>query len=82
MIKLLSEITEKTISPKVIERMMNKGDERSLVFSGLEETMITSFIDIRNICKTHDYRIDLRTAAYIVAIDKIANCYKDNGIFP
>jgi glutamate dehydrogenase (NAD(P)+) len=65
-----------------IDRKINKAEEKDIVFTTLEETMITSFTEIKNICQKHDYKIDLRTSAYILAIDKIVSCYKDNGIFP
>ncbi len=81
-VSLVAEITKEEISPELIDRFTNKGDERNLVFSGLEETMITSFSQLKTICQEHDYKIDLRTAAFICAIEKISRCYKENGIFP
>ncbi len=56
-------------------------DETDLVYSGLEETMITSYHQIRAIWKLD--KVDtLRTAAFVNAIDKIAVGYMEMGVFP
>ncbi len=57
-------------------------EEIDLVNSGLEETMIDGFHQIREMRKRQGDRIDLRTASMVVAIDKIATTYSDRGIFP
>ena len=56
--------------------------EEDLVNSGLEETMVTSYQKIREMRRKHNDKPDLRTAAFIVAIDMIALTYSDLGIFP
>jgi len=57
-------------------------DEIDIVNSGLEETMIQSWHEIREVRRRHEDRIDLRTASMVAAIDKIAVAYEDRGIFP
>jgi glutamate dehydrogenase (NAD(P)+) len=57
-------------------------DEEDLVNSGLEETMITAFQEIADIRNRHKQIPDLRTAAFVCAIRKIAASYQDLGIFP
>jgi glutamate dehydrogenase (NAD(P)+) len=57
-------------------------DEEDLVNSGLEETMIGSFHQVREVQKRHNGDLDLRTAAFINSIDKIMVCYEELGIFP
>jgi glutamate dehydrogenase/leucine dehydrogenase len=32
--------------------------------------------------KKHQHRIDLRSATYLIAIDKVASAYLERGIFP
>ena len=54
--------------------------EEDLVNSGLEETMADGFEAISEIAMARD--VDLRTAAYIIAIEKIARAYEARGIFP
>ncbi len=57
-------------------------NEEDLVNSGLEETMINSYQQIREIKMQHGAKCDLRTAAFINAINKIVVVYADLGIFP
>jgi glutamate dehydrogenase (NAD(P)+) len=54
--------------------------EADLVHSGLEDTMGPAYHRLREIRALH--KVDLRTAAFIEAINKIAICYQDLGIFP
>jgi glutamate dehydrogenase (NAD(P)+) len=57
-------------------------DEIDLVNSGLEETMITAYQQIREL-RRQDSRIrDLRTAAFLKALQKVAATYLELGIFP
>jgi glutamate dehydrogenase (NAD(P)+) len=56
--------------------------EEDLVNSGLEETMVTAYQAIRETRQRHGDKPDLRTAAFINAIDKIVVTYGDMGIFP
>jgi len=57
--------------------------EEDLVNSGLEESIVTAFHGIREIRQRHGRdRVDLRTAAFIKAIDAVAQSYMDLGIFP
>jgi len=56
--------------------------EEDLVNSGLEETMALAFESIRRTQQTYGEVADLRAAAFINAIDKIALCYEDLGFFP
>jgi len=69
-------------SQEELSVMARGADERDLVNSGLEETMITAYSQIREVQKRLDGKADLRTAAFISAINKIAHCYQDLGIFP
>lgn len=82
MTRLVSEVTDKDISDDLIKKFSTSGDEQNLVASGLEETMVTSFEHLTQICAKHDFKIDLRTAAFICAIEKIALSYEEGGIFP
>ncbi len=56
-------------------------DEIDRVRSGLDDTMREAFREIRD--TKDEYQLeDLRTAAYVVAIKKIADSYLRSGIFP
>lgn len=56
-------------------------DEISLVRSGLEDTMINAYHEIRDVMKNQNIP-DLRTAAFLTAIEKIGVSYESLGIFP
>ena len=62
--------------------IIHGAEEEDLVNSGLEETMIIAFNEIRETWKENPKIRDLRTAAFVNAIDKIATSYMALGIFP
>ena len=65
--------------------LIHGADEEDLVNSGLQDTMINAYQEIREIRMQHRNKndfIDYRTAAYINAIHKIAKSYMQLGIFP
>jgi glutamate dehydrogenase (NAD(P)+) len=64
------------------QKLVRGMDEVDLVNSGLEETMITAYNEISDIMKRFKKVKDHRTAAYISAIEKVANSYLELGIFP
>jgi glutamate dehydrogenase (NAD(P)+) len=57
-------------------------DEVDLVYSGLEETMVTAVNEVMECWKQNPSIPDMRTAAYVVAINKVATSYVELGIFP
>lgn len=62
------------------KKLIHGADERDLVDSGLEDTMVTAYNEIKEVRDRHN--IDLRTAAFVSAINKIGNSYEQLGIFP
>ncbi|MCJ8167388.1 Glu/Leu/Phe/Val dehydrogenase [Pontibacter sp. E15-1] len=56
-------------------------DEIGLVRSGLEDTMINAYHEIREVMLQKTIP-DLRTAAFLTAIEKIGVSYESLGIFP
>jgi glutamate dehydrogenase (NAD(P)+) len=70
-----------SFSESEIDDFARGADEIDLVNSGLEETMIKAYHEIREIKERHQ-GIDLRTASMVSAIDKIATVYRHRGIFP
>ncbi|HOU47523.1 MAG TPA: Glu/Leu/Phe/Val dehydrogenase, partial [Chitinophagales bacterium] len=80
-IDLIEGNTGKKIS--TYERNILKGaDELDIVRSGLEDTMIHSYENIREILKQHKKMNSLRTAAYVDALNKIGVTYQKMGVFP
>lgn len=80
-VRELENIANKKFSEKEVERLTQGAGEYDLVDSGLEETMITAYQQIAEIRDEHDLD-DLRTAAFINAINKIGIMYEQMGIFP
>ena len=78
----IEELSGKRVSD--IERtfIMHGPDEQDLVHSGLEETMISATREIMDIWKNNPDIPDMRTAAYVSAINKVATSYVELGIFP
>jgi glutamate dehydrogenase (NAD(P)+) len=57
-------------------------DELSIVNAGLEETMVTAYQGMRDTRQQHPAVDDLRTAAFLTAINKVARAYIELGVFP
>lgn len=79
-LEAVENLSGKRISEDDRERLAQGATEVDLVNSGLEETMIHAYAETRAIA--HDRGTDLRTAAFINAIDKIAKSYTEMGIWP
>jgi glutamate dehydrogenase (NAD(P)+) len=77
----IEHATGTSFSDSEIDDFARGADEIDLVNSGLEETMIKAYNEIREIKQRHE-GIDLRTASMVSAIDKIARVYKHRGLFP
>ena len=75
-------LSGKTVSPSEREFIMHGPDEVDLVYSGLEETMINATREVMDTWKANHDIPDMRTAAYVVAINKVATTYAELGIFP
>jgi glutamate dehydrogenase (NAD(P)+) len=82
MLRAVETATGKTFSETERRVIAHGADELDLVNSGLEETMILAYNHIREIWKKDPRVPNLRTAAFISAIDKIATSYMELGIFP
>ena len=78
----IEELTTKKVSQRQREFIMHGPEEADLVYSGLEETMITATHEIMNTWNSNPKIPDMRTAAYVVAINKVATSYSELGIFP
>ena len=77
----IEHATGTSFSDSEINDFARGADEIDLVNSGLEETMVKAYNEIREIKKRHE-GIDLRSASMVSAIDKIASVYKHRGLFP
>ena len=82
---ILSQIevlTGKKVEDSERKFIMHGPEEVDLVHSGLEESMITATREIMDIWLSNPLIPDMRTAAYVNAINKVATSYGELGIFP
>ncbi len=79
---MVEEMTGKKIDSMERNVLIHGADEEDLVRSGLEDTMISSYDQIRNEWIGNPNNISMRTAAFVVALKKIGSDYANLGIFP
>jgi glutamate dehydrogenase (NAD(P)+) len=78
----VEEMTGKTITDRERDMLTRGGTEVDLVNSGLEDTMITAYGQIKETFRQHPDIKDIRTAAFVCSLKKIAGDYISMGIFP
>lgn len=81
-VEQIEQLTGKAISPLERNFILHGADEVDLVRSGLEETMISATREIVDVWQKTPAIPDLRTAAYVCAINKVGTSYAELGIFP
>jgi glutamate dehydrogenase (NAD(P)+) len=68
------------LSPNFKEKYLRGADELELVRSGLDDTMRISYQAMAEVWHGRDDVEDLRTAAYLVSISKVAASYRAKGL--
>ncbi|MFY1710336.1 Glu/Leu/Phe/Val family dehydrogenase [Tritonibacter mobilis] len=81
-LEMLSESMGKawTLDPKFKEKYLRGAGELELVRSGLDDTMRIAYQSMREVWHERDDVSDLRTAAYLVSIGKVAASYRAKGL--
>jgi len=69
-----------SLSPDFKEKFLTGSDELALVRSGLDDTMRTAYQSMREVWHSRADVTDLRTAAYIVSIGRVAQTYRSKGL--
>jgi glutamate dehydrogenase (NAD(P)+) len=69
-----------TLRPEFKEKYLRGADELELVRSGLDDTMRTAYQSMRDVWHSREDVTDLRTAAYLVAIGRVAASYRAMGL--
>lgn len=69
-----------TLADDFKERFLQGSDELALVRSGLDDTMRIAYQSMREVWHGRSEVEDLRVAAYIVAIDRVAKTYRSKGL--
>jgi Glutamate dehydrogenase/leucine dehydrogenase len=81
LLQVIETICKKKISKEEKKIILRGPREIDLVRSGLEDTMINGFHKIRHLKKSSKIE-NMRTAAFVLAINKIIDSYEKLGIFP
>lgn len=68
------------LNPNFKEKYLRGAGELELVRSGLDDTMRIAYQSMREVWHGRDDVDDLRTAAYLVSIDKVAASYRAKGL--
>jgi glutamate dehydrogenase (NAD(P)+) len=69
-----------SLSPGFKDKYLRGADELELVRSGLDDTMRIAYQSMREVWHARDDVKDLRTAAYLVSIEKVAASYRAKGL--
>ncbi len=69
-----------TLSPDFKDKYLRGAGELELVRSGLDDTMRAAYQSMREVWHGRDEVKDLRVAAYIVAINRVAQTYVSKGL--
>jgi glutamate dehydrogenase (NAD(P)+) len=80
LVEAIEKLTGKSLVLTEKRQLAHGPDEEDLVNSGLEDTLIAAYHEIRNIAKSRN--VDLRAASLIIAINKVADAYIRLGVFP
>ncbi|MEL7115201.1 MAG: Glu/Leu/Phe/Val dehydrogenase [Pseudomonadota bacterium] len=68
------------LTPNFKEKYLRGADELELVRSGLDDTMRTAYQACSEVWNEREDVTDLRTASYLVAIDRVATSYRAKGL--
>ena len=82
LVDYVEQATGKSLAGHERALLVQGADERQLVYSGLEDTMIEAYHEIQDTMLGNAKIEDLRTAAFVNAIEKIELSYRNLGIFP
>ncbi len=81
MLQAIQSMTEQLIPEWIQKELVQGADELDLVRSGLDDTMRLAFQQIKEVLDTREGVNDYRTAAYVVAIEKVSRSYSDIGVY-
>ena len=79
-LKIIEEMTGKKVPHDLAAPLQEGAREIDLVRSGLEDTMREAYRQIREIRVSRANVPDLRTSAFVLAIEKISRAYLELGV--
>lgn len=81
LITAIEAMTNQKVPDWMRSEIIRGASELDLVRSGLDDSMRSAYEEISEAARQHDLGRDYRTAAYVVAISKIARSYLDIGVY-
>ncbi len=81
LISAMEALTQNDVPEWMRNEIVRGADELDLVRSGLDDTMRNAYQELSQTRDSHDQIKDFRTAAYVVAVNKIARSYFDIGVY-
>ena len=82
LVSTIEQVTKTSVAGGLRRDLLRGADEVDLVNSGLEGSMQNAYREIRAALLAEPRHGDFRTAAYAVAIEKVARAYMELGVFP
>ena len=79
-IRMVEEMTGRPVPEEFAAPLLKGAGEIDLVRSGLDDTMREAYKNIREVRLARRNVPDLRTAAFVLAIEKIAKAYTEMGL--
>ena len=79
-IRIIEEMTGRPVPPQLAAPLVKGAGEIDRVRSGLDDTMRNAYNATREVRLSRPNVLDLRTAAFVVAIEKIARAYAELGL--
>jgi glutamate dehydrogenase (NAD(P)+) len=79
--RILQDHIGTSFTDAMAEKIISGAEEIDLVRSGLEDTMRQAFGEIKEVYQTMPEVTDLRTAAYVIAVNKLARTYINIGVY-
>jgi glutamate dehydrogenase (NAD(P)+) len=81
LIATMEQMTGVKLPSDASRRLIHGPSEEELVISALEQSMMRAYANIHKAWKERNLP-DLRTAAFLLAIERVADSYRHHGIFP
>lgn len=81
LVETIEALTGKEVAAPTRARLIHGSREEELVMAALEQTMMHAFNLIHRTWKSRQFP-DLRTAAFCLGIERVAESYRQHGIFP
>jgi len=77
----IEQLTGQSVPDSIRDKLLGSASEEDMVVAALDQTMMQAFERVHQCWKSRDLP-DMRTAAFLLAIEMVADSYQQHGIFP